>query len=159
VAARVGASFRIASFAVRSRPPGTSGVGTAPEATIIDQWAADIETAGRAALDRVGRQAAVPAQLEAVIGYGHTWEEALEDVEWDEGDVLVVGVERQRARRAGVSRVAGRQDRAQLAGPGRAAAERHRGRDRRSGHAGYLFRLSSRISALPSSGSRVIQSR
>ncbi len=91
VAARMGASFRIASFAVRSRPPFTAGVGTTPEAAIVSQWAAEVETAGRAALDRVGRQAAVPEKLEAVLGYGHTWEEALEDVEWDDGDVLVVG--------------------------------------------------------------------
>jgi nucleotide-binding universal stress UspA family protein len=33
----------------------------------------------------------VPEKLEAVIGYGHSWEEALADVEWDDGDVLVVG--------------------------------------------------------------------
>jgi nucleotide-binding universal stress UspA family protein len=91
VAARVGASFRIASFAVRSRPPGTSGVGSMPEATIVEQWVTETEAAGRAALDHVGRQAAVPEQLDAVVGYGRNWEEALEDVEWDAGDVLVVG--------------------------------------------------------------------
>jgi nucleotide-binding universal stress UspA family protein len=26
-----------------------------------------------------------------VIGHGESWDEALEDVEWEEGDVLVVG--------------------------------------------------------------------
>ena len=26
-----------------------------------------------------------------MIGHGESWDEALEDVEWDEGDVLVVG--------------------------------------------------------------------
>ena len=35
LAARVGASLRIASFAVRSRPPYTSGVGSGPEAALI----------------------------------------------------------------------------------------------------------------------------
>ena len=33
----------------------------------------------------------MPPSLEAVVGYGETWDEALEDVEWDDGDVLVVG--------------------------------------------------------------------
>ena len=33
----------------------------------------------------------VPHELEAVVGSGETWEEALEDIEWDDGDVLVVG--------------------------------------------------------------------
>ena len=26
-----------------------------------------------------------------MVGHGESWEEALEDVEWDDGDVLVVG--------------------------------------------------------------------
>ena len=91
VAAQLGATFRIASFAVRTRPALTSGVGTGPEAAIIEQWADAIEAAGRAALERVSHLPDVPEKLDAVIGYGQRWEEALEDVEWDDGDVLVVG--------------------------------------------------------------------
>ena len=34
---------------------------------------------------------AVPTELETVVGHGESWDEALEDVEWDDGDVLVVG--------------------------------------------------------------------
>jgi nucleotide-binding universal stress UspA family protein len=33
----------------------------------------------------------VPEGVETVVGRGETWAEALEDVEWDDGDVLVVG--------------------------------------------------------------------
>jgi nucleotide-binding universal stress UspA family protein len=91
VAARVGASLRLASFAVRSRPPYTSGVGREAEEAMIKQWAQEVEAAGRAALDRVGHLPAVRQGLEAVIGYGERWEEALEDVDWRDGDVLVVG--------------------------------------------------------------------
>ena len=40
--------------------------------------------------------------LDAVIGYGQRWEEALEDVEWDDGDVLVVGSSSTAARGPGV---------------------------------------------------------
>jgi nucleotide-binding universal stress UspA family protein len=91
VAARAGAGLRIASFAVRSRPPGTSGIGSGPERTVVAQWVQEIESAGRAALDRVGHLSAAPPELEAVVGSGESWDEALEDVEWRDGDVLVVG--------------------------------------------------------------------
>jgi nucleotide-binding universal stress UspA family protein len=91
VTARVGASLRLASFAVRPRPPYTSGVGTVAEHAMVEQWVQEIESAGRAVLDRVRERAAVPRGLETVVGYGETWEEALEDVEWQDGDVLVVG--------------------------------------------------------------------
>jgi nucleotide-binding universal stress UspA family protein len=91
VTARVGASLRLASFAVRSRPPYTSGVGTQPEKELIAQWVEEIEAAARPALDRVSHLPAVPPRLETVIGYGESWEEALEDVDWQDGEVLVVG--------------------------------------------------------------------
>jgi nucleotide-binding universal stress UspA family protein len=91
VAARVGASLRLASFAVRPRPPYTSGVGTEAEHAMIEQWVEEIESAGQAVLDRVGDLETVPRGLEAVVGYGESWEEAVEDLEWQDGDVLVVG--------------------------------------------------------------------
>lgn len=91
VAARIGATLRIASFAVRAHPPYTSGVGTQPERAVIAQWVAEIERAGRATLERVQHLPAVPPELEAVIGYGESWDEAVEDIEWQDGDILVVG--------------------------------------------------------------------
>ena len=91
VAARVGATLRLASFAVRSRPPYTSGVGTEADEAMIAAWIAEMEAAGRAALDKVADLPAVPPRLDAVVGRGESWEEALEDVEWEDGDVLVVG--------------------------------------------------------------------
>jgi nucleotide-binding universal stress UspA family protein len=33
----------------------------------------------------------VPPELDATVGRGESWEEAVEDVEWEPGDVLVVG--------------------------------------------------------------------
>ena len=50
-----------------------------------------MEAAGRAALEKVADLPAVPAELEIAIGRGEHWEEALEDIEWEDGDVLVVG--------------------------------------------------------------------
>jgi nucleotide-binding universal stress UspA family protein len=91
VAARVGASLRIVSFAVRARPPYTSGVGSGSERTVIAQWAAEVEASARAALSNVEHLPEVPERRGAVVGYGETWDDALEDVEWHDGDVLAVG--------------------------------------------------------------------
>ena len=91
VAAHVGASLRVVSFAVRSRPPYTSGIGSGPEQAMITQWVQEIEAASRGILERVGDLPVVPRELETVVGYGESWDEALEDVEWRDGDVLVVG--------------------------------------------------------------------
>jgi nucleotide-binding universal stress UspA family protein len=82
VAARIGTSLRVASFAVRPHPPYTAGVGREADDSMTDQWIAEITAAARAA---VGDGA------EIVIGEGEDWGEALEDVPWREGDVLVVG--------------------------------------------------------------------
>ena len=90
-AAMVGASLRIASFAVHARPPFTAGVGRVADDTMLTDWVREIEAAARTTLDEVGHLAAAPRALEAVVGYGESWEDALEDVEWEEGDVLVVG--------------------------------------------------------------------
>jgi nucleotide-binding universal stress UspA family protein len=91
VAARVGASLRIASFAVRARPPYTSGVGRTADDAMLADWVREIESAARSTLETVGHLPAAPRALEAVVGHGESWEEALEDVEWHDGDVLVVG--------------------------------------------------------------------
>jgi nucleotide-binding universal stress UspA family protein len=82
VAARIGTSLRVASFAVRPRPPYTSGVGREADDSMTEQWVAEISQAARAV---------VPEDAEFVVGYGEDWGEALEDIEWREGDVVVVG--------------------------------------------------------------------
>jgi nucleotide-binding universal stress UspA family protein len=69
VAARLGASLRVASFAVPAHPPFAAG--------LVERWAQEIETTGR--------------QAPAVVGHGASWEEAIDDVDWRDGDVLVVG--------------------------------------------------------------------
>jgi nucleotide-binding universal stress UspA family protein len=94
VAARVGASLRIASFAVHAHAPYTSGVGTEADDAMVAEWTREIQAAARATLDQVADLPAVPRELEAVIGRGRDWDEALEDVDWEDGDVLVVGSSR-----------------------------------------------------------------
>jgi nucleotide-binding universal stress UspA family protein len=91
VAARVGASLRLASFAVHPRAPYTVAVGREADESAIREWVADIQAAQRAVLERVRDLPSVPQQCDAVVGRGESWEDALEDVEWTDGDVLVVG--------------------------------------------------------------------
>jgi nucleotide-binding universal stress UspA family protein len=90
VAARVGATLRLASFAVHRRAPYTVAVGRA-EDTAVKAWRDEVEAAQRAALEGLRDLPMVPADCDGVVGAGETWEEALEDVEWEPGDVLVVG--------------------------------------------------------------------
>ena len=91
VAARVGATLRLASFAVRSRAPYTIAVGTEADEDMFTQWRAEMDAAAQAALAKVADLPAVPTECEIAIGRGENWEEALEDLEWEDGDVLVVG--------------------------------------------------------------------
>ena len=55
------------------------------------EWVAEIQAAQQAALDRVRELPDGPADCEAVVGRGSSWEEALDDIDWERGDVLVVG--------------------------------------------------------------------
>src|SRR6185312_4128995 len=90
-AALVGASLRIASFAVWSRPAYTTRLGTDTEDLVLQEWITDLEKSAHAALEQVEELAKVPRQLETVVGHGESWEEAVDDVGWDDDDVLVVG--------------------------------------------------------------------
>jgi nucleotide-binding universal stress UspA family protein len=91
VAARVGATLRLGSFAVRSRAPYTVAVGREADDSAVREWVADIVAAQQDVLERVRGLPSVPEHCDAVVGRGETWEDALEDIEWTDGDVLAVG--------------------------------------------------------------------
>ena len=91
VAAQVGASLRIASFAVWSRPSYVMRLGTEDEGAVLQEWMQTIQKTANDALEQVTHLTNAPRAVETVIGRGASWSEALEDVPWDEGDVLVVG--------------------------------------------------------------------
>ena len=91
VAAQVGASLRIASFAVWSRPAYTTRLGTDSDDLVLQEWITDLQKSAHAALEQVEELAKVPRQVETVVGHGESWEEAIDDVDWGDDDVLVVG--------------------------------------------------------------------
>ena len=78
IARRIGASLRVASFVVRRRAPIQAGVGTDTERAIAAQWERDVGSA-------------LGGDHELVIGRGSSWGDALDDVEWADGDLLLVG--------------------------------------------------------------------
>lgn len=84
VAGRVGAAVRIASFAVWTRPPYSTRLGTDSEDLVLQDWTETVQKAAREIPD-------LPDTAETVIGRGTDWAEAIEDIGWAEGDVLVVG--------------------------------------------------------------------
>jgi nucleotide-binding universal stress UspA family protein len=81
VAARVGTSLRVAMFAVHPRAPYTSGVGRDADDSIVAQWIDEVRKAARE----------VAPDAECAVGVGEDWADAIEDIPWADGDVLVVG--------------------------------------------------------------------
>ncbi len=83
----VGAKLRVATFGVRGRtmfPPEVLGEDEIMEA-YVSQRAAEQEEAVAALGD------AAPEYIETTVATGRSWPEALEALDWDRGDVLVVG--------------------------------------------------------------------
>jgi nucleotide-binding universal stress UspA family protein len=78
IAGHIGARLRVASFVVRQRAPIQAGVGTETERAIAAQWERDVRSA-------LGKD------HELVIGRGTSWDVAIDDIEWEDGDVLLVG--------------------------------------------------------------------
>jgi nucleotide-binding universal stress UspA family protein len=91
VAARAKAALRVASFAVRPRTPLTAGIGSRAEDAVVREWTADVERAQRAVLEQVEKLPRQPSATEAAVGHGGDWAAAIEDIGWDDGDLLAVG--------------------------------------------------------------------
>lgn len=91
VAGRVGAALRVASFAVRPRTPLTAGIGSRAEDSVLNEWIADVERAQKSVLAEIARLPHAPATVPPVVGHGHDWADALEDIGWSDGSILAVG--------------------------------------------------------------------
>lgn len=91
VSADAGASLRIATFAVWSRPAYTTRLGTDSEDLVMDEWRAEVEKTVTATLTQVKHLSHGPRTVETVIGSGANWAEAIDDVGWEAGDILVIG--------------------------------------------------------------------
>jgi nucleotide-binding universal stress UspA family protein len=73
----------------RSVPAGLLEMAEEHDARVLVVGSSSIGAFGRVALGSVSSW--LTEGLEAVVGYGESWEEALEDIKWQDGDVLAVG--------------------------------------------------------------------
>ena len=88
LADQLGAELRLASFAVQLSPPETARFRTEGNA-VFDEWTRNIHSAAEEAV--AADAATARRDPELVIGHGEDWEEALDDVEWEPGDLLMIG--------------------------------------------------------------------
>jgi len=91
LAGQLGATLRLASFAVRSGPVITAGVGLHAEDGVLGEWSQYIEQVQRDTLAQLTELLSGPPAMESTIGYGRDWHESVEDVGWTDGDLLAVG--------------------------------------------------------------------
>jgi nucleotide-binding universal stress UspA family protein len=87
---RHGVPLRLATFVVRDRQMYPSGVGYDAERMVAEQWRRQAEEAQQRTLATLPED----AEMEAVVGDGRDWEDAVDSLAWEEGEVLVVGSSR-----------------------------------------------------------------
>lgn len=83
--------LRLTTFVVRDRQMYPSQVGYDAERLVAGQWRAQALEAQEKALATLPDNVAV---VEAGIVEGRDWEDALDSLPWEEGEVLVVGSSR-----------------------------------------------------------------
>jgi nucleotide-binding universal stress UspA family protein len=88
VAGQIGATLRVACFAVR--PMAASGsIEPSAEDLVVGEWVTGLERDIRQALR--GHDGAVATRADVVVGQGGTWADALGALPWGAGEVLAVG--------------------------------------------------------------------
>lgn len=92
ITARIGATLRIATFAVRGRTMHPPEVGFSAEDMVLAAWTEQAERIQHEAL--AGLPGTSPESPETVIAHGRTWAAALDKLEWERDEILVVGSSR-----------------------------------------------------------------
>ena len=90
LARRWGARLRIASFTVRPFTMFGGSIERSAEELVVQQWTHRTTEAVVERLDHVRTTVPVP-DTDVVIGTGNEWREAVEDIAWEPGDVLLLG--------------------------------------------------------------------
>lgn len=91
LAIELGATLRLASFAVRPGPVVSAGVGLRAEDGVVGEWREHIEQLHQQALTKLAALPAVPRSVDTAVGFGADWPAAVADVGWAPGDLLAVG--------------------------------------------------------------------
>ncbi|BBY15306.1 universal stress protein [Mycolicibacterium litorale] len=90
LAVRWSVRLRIASFSVR--PVAVFGGSFEPsaESLVVEQWSKRTEEEVTRQLDDIRARIATP-DVDVVVGVSHDWREAVENVAWEPGDLLLLG--------------------------------------------------------------------
>ena len=78
-------------FAVLGRTVYTAGVGNRAEDMVLDRWVSQATAAQEAALEALQKSGDAPAEVEALVASGRTWGAAIDRLDWDRDEVLVLG--------------------------------------------------------------------
>ena len=91
ISADIGAALRLVTFAVRGRTVYTAGIGNQAEDMVLDRWVSQAATAQAEALEALRTSGNAPAEIENVVAHGRTWGTAIDRLDWDRDEVLVLG--------------------------------------------------------------------
>lgn len=86
-ARRLGLPVRVITFAVRGKTMYPPEVGLDVEDSILQAWAAQ----AREVQENLKTDGVVDADVALDVVTGHSWSEAMEKVDWQDGDVLALG--------------------------------------------------------------------
>jgi nucleotide-binding universal stress UspA family protein len=88
---RLGCPLRIVTFGVRGHTMYPPEVGLHAEDQVLVQWKEQVRDDQRAAVAHLADLEVLPDSTNTAIATGGTWAEAIDDVEWGAGEILVVG--------------------------------------------------------------------
>jgi nucleotide-binding universal stress UspA family protein len=91
VANRFGTALRIATFGVRGKTMYPPETGLHSEDVVLTEWRSQATTAQQEALAELDATSITPKDTTLAFGAGSNWTDALEDLEWDDGEILVIG--------------------------------------------------------------------
>jgi nucleotide-binding universal stress UspA family protein len=91
---RMGCPLRIATFGVRGRTMYPPEVGLHAEDLILAQWKTQIQGDQQGCLELLTTLGLTTELTTTAIATGSRWDEAMDDLEWEPGEVLVVGSSR-----------------------------------------------------------------
>lgn len=88
---RLGCPLRIVTFGIRGRTMYPPEVGLHAEDEVLEQWREQVSAEQEKAVARLGDLDLLPGSTTSVIATGSSWGEAMDEVDWEAGEILVVG--------------------------------------------------------------------
>lgn len=88
---RLGCPLRIVTFGVRGRTMYPPEVGLHAEDQVLRQWHEQVQAAQQVAAARLTELGLLPDSTTTAIATGRSWAEAMDEVDWAAGEILVVG--------------------------------------------------------------------